>query len=322
VSAGAFRALGALVLLQGLAAGPALGAGAPRPLRYETRAPATVNSWWVLTPDGGVLVFDALRTVHDARAAIARLRAMHRPVRAILLTHGHPDHVTGLATLKAAFRRSKIYAARETEAYLAGKGQDLLRLNVKDRAPGDATMRIPPADVSLDDGQRLRLGGLDIRVMMLGSGEAPGTTVYYIPSYRLAVSGDVLTPRRTPLLAAAKTANWLEQIERLTRSLPAGTMILPGHGPAARLASAAAWQSGYIRKFRAEVLTATRPGSEDGSCVSPAEARRVLTYVRRSYPANDRVALMPGEVLDGLNIEGVGFELTGRTCPGRQNPIR
>jgi hypothetical protein len=31
---------------------------------------------------------------------------------------------------------------------------------------------------------------------------------------------------------------------------------------------------------------------------------------------------MPGEVLDNLNVEGVGFELTGRTCPGRQNPIR
>jgi glyoxylase-like metal-dependent hydrolase (beta-lactamase superfamily II) len=281
-----------------------------------------VNTWWVLTPDGGVLVFDALRTFSDARAAIARLRSSHRSARAILITHAHPDHVTGVVTFKAAFPQARIYLAREGQDYLHGKGRDLLRMNVEARDPGDATAEIPPADVIVADGDSLRIGGIDIRVMMLGDGESPGATVYYLPRYHLAVTGDVVTPHRTPLLAAAKTANWLAQLDRLTRSLPPATTVLPGHGPAVQLGAAAAWQAGYIKRFRAEIEIAIRPESEDGSCVSAPEAQRVLARMRQAYPVVERVARMPSAALDQLNIEGVNFELTGRSCPGTPNPIR
>ena len=58
-------------------------AAALEPMRYETTQEAPVNSWWLPTPDGGVIVFDALRTISDARAAVDVLRKTNRPVHAI-----------------------------------------------------------------------------------------------------------------------------------------------------------------------------------------------------------------------------------------------
>jgi glyoxylase-like metal-dependent hydrolase (beta-lactamase superfamily II) len=80
--------LGVAAVIAGCAT-PAVG-----PQCFETPQEAPVNSWWLPTPDGGVVVVDTLRTFSDARAAINRVRATGQPVHAILITHGHPDHVT------------------------------------------------------------------------------------------------------------------------------------------------------------------------------------------------------------------------------------
>jgi glyoxylase-like metal-dependent hydrolase (beta-lactamase superfamily II) len=301
---------------------PAAPPPASPPLRYETPQDAPVNSWWVPTPDGGLVVFDALRTVSDARAAAAKLHDTGRPVRAILLTHPHPDHVTGLATLKAAFPGAPVYSTAEATQYLAGKGKELLALNVRSRAPGDATDEVPAPDVLLRDRERVVIGGLAIEPHLMGSGESPAATVYHLPAAHLLVVGDILTPGRVPLLAAGRTAAWLAQIAALRRTFPPETRVLPGHGPEIHLWEAAEWQEGYLLAFRDEVRRAVKEASEDGPCVSAAEARRILASVALAYPTQERVARMPPEALDALNVEGVAWELTGRTCPGTQNPIR
>jgi glyoxylase-like metal-dependent hydrolase (beta-lactamase superfamily II) len=291
-------------------------------MRYETPEEAPVNSWWLPTPDGGVVVFDALRTITNARAAVSALQRTGRPVRAILVTHPHPDHVTGLATLKLAFPKAPVYSTAEAVAYLDGKGKTLLAMNVEARARGDATDRIPKPDVLLRDGQRLTIGNLEIQVKLLGTGESPGAAAYYVPSMKTLVVGDILTPRRVPLLAAGHTADWLKQIDILRRMYDPSTRVLPGHGPAAVLAAAADWQEQYINAFRAEVERATRRDTDGGPCVTAPEGQRILAAIRRDHATDERVARMPPDALDGLNLEGVSWELTGRACPGAANPVR
>ena len=291
-------------------------------MRYATPDEAPVNAWWLPTPDGGMLVFDALRTVSDARAAVDSLRRTHRPVRGILITHPHPDHVTGLTTFKEAFPSALIYSTPEAVAYLAGKGKELLEMNVQSFGRTEATDHIPTPDVLLRDGQSLTIGGLEIRVRSLGSGESPAATVYFIPSMDILVSGDILTPRRVPLLAAGRTAAWLEQVDALRQAYDPDTRVLPGHGPATDLGSAADWQESYIEAFRAEVTRATGATSDAGACVSAEEGERVLVTMRREHPTDAPVARLPEGVLDALNLEGVNWELTGKTCPGTANPVR
>jgi glyoxylase-like metal-dependent hydrolase (beta-lactamase superfamily II) len=61
---------------------------------------AFVNAYLVETATGAVAV-DALLTVSDSTAMRHALEEIGKPLRAVLLTHSHPDHYAGLAQLVA-----------------------------------------------------------------------------------------------------------------------------------------------------------------------------------------------------------------------------
>jgi len=69
--------------------------------------------------DDGVIIVDTMTTMEEAAEVLAEFRKITpKPVKAIIYTHSHPDHVFGAEAFVAAAGRPEIYAHETTENHV------------------------------------------------------------------------------------------------------------------------------------------------------------------------------------------------------------
>ncbi len=149
-----------------------------------------------------------------------------RRVSAVLLTHGHFDHILHAAPwLEPGVR---LYVHRLDAPMLSDEA-----LNLSRGITGGVTLRRP--DVLLEDGDEVREAGLTFRVLHT-PGHTPGSVCYLCGDVLLA--GDTLFYRsygRTDLPGGDPAAMWAS-LRRLF-TLDPGVRVYPGHGVATDIGS-------------------------------------------------------------------------------------
>lgn len=156
-----------------------------------------------------------------ARAAEERL-----VVQAILLTHAHLDHITGVAQAKAAFQAPAWLHRDDDFLYGAVEEQGLMF--------GLRVQTQPPVDRFYEPGQRLTIGGLEISVH-LTPGHSPGGVCLEVlenGATQLFV-GDTLfagSIGRTDL-PGGDHETLIRAIRTVLFAFPDDTPVHPGHGP-------------------------------------------------------------------------------------------
>jgi len=186
------------------------------------------NAGFIVTGDG-VVVFDALGTPVLAQMLLARIRDItEEPVKMVIVSHYHADHIYGLQVFKEA--GAKILAPAGAQEYLNSvAAEELLQERRINLSPwvNDQTRLVAP-DRYLKENEKFRLGDVDFTLTMLGSAHSEGDLTLYVEPDRVLFSGDVIFDGRIPWLGDADTRNWLETLRMIEKSHPAE--IIPGHG--------------------------------------------------------------------------------------------
>jgi glyoxylase-like metal-dependent hydrolase (beta-lactamase superfamily II) len=73
---------------------------------------ASVNSY-LFSNGKSLLVMDVLRSSEDAKLLVELIKSKKLPLNQILITHGHPDHYTGIDLLHNEFPKAKIVVASQ-----------------------------------------------------------------------------------------------------------------------------------------------------------------------------------------------------------------
>ena len=188
------------------------------------------NAAFVVTREG-VVVVDALGSPVLARELVAAIaRITPQPIKHIVLTHYHADHIYGLQVFKdlgatvTAHQAGRAYLNSDTAALRLQASRDEL-------APWiDADTRLVPADRWIDQTTRFTLGGVDFVLQPAGPAHTPEDLVVVLPQQQLLIAGDLVFRGRVPFVGQADSGRWIEALNRLLEFKP--RTIVPGHGPA------------------------------------------------------------------------------------------
>jgi glyoxylase-like metal-dependent hydrolase (beta-lactamase superfamily II) len=126
-------------------------------------------------------------------------------VRRVLTTHGHFDHIQAVTQMRDA-------------------GIDV------GIATEDAKM-LPAYDFTIPDDDVIEVGDLRLRTIHT-PGHTPGSTCFLLDGHPILFSGDTLFPGGVgnTTFEGADFSTIIQSVDRRLFTLPAGTLVLPGHG--------------------------------------------------------------------------------------------
>ncbi len=177
----------------------------------------TVNAAFVTTNRGAVII-DTMRQPSDGELLFAHVRARTaKPIRMVINTHFHADHVFG----NAAFPTAPIVATDTTrklmEQQLEGAWEDITANRLQLRLP----------EITFTGCLALHFDEKSLFLRQL-DGHAPGTLVVHIPQRSTLFTSDLVFAGRFPFMGDANIEEWIEALRYLETLDP--EHVIPGHG--------------------------------------------------------------------------------------------
>jgi glyoxylase-like metal-dependent hydrolase (beta-lactamase superfamily II) len=189
-----------------------------------------VNSYLV-EGESGVVAVDTGLLVSDIEALRARLRALHKPLLAILVTHAHPDHFNGVLGL-VKDKEVPVYAATSV-------GRVIEEIADAKRAQWSAVYGAEwPAETYypnslLRDGARVQIDEMSFTVREAGPAESHADSYLLMEASgraTVAFTGDLAFHGTHAYTADGHSGAWLAALDVLAGELAGTGILYPGHG--------------------------------------------------------------------------------------------
>jgi cyclase len=238
----------------------------------KPKSSAGSNAGFVIGDDG-VAVVDTFQDAAAARQLLAEIQKLTKlPIKFVVNTHYHLDHVTGNAVFAEA--GAVIIAHRNVRGWIHTENLKFFGTGIKPEQKAWIDGLFAP-NLVYDSSVELFLGSRRVLVRYF-LGHTGGDSVVSVPDASVYFCGDLFWNKTLPNLIDASTEKWIASDLKMADEGPKATFI-PGHGDVGTAMEVRA-MAAYITDLRAALAQPVKDGLRDDALVNA-----VLPKLKEKY---------------------------------------
>jgi glyoxylase-like metal-dependent hydrolase (beta-lactamase superfamily II) len=185
------------------------------------------NSSTLISGERDAVLVDTFMTVEQCNGLADAIAESGKNLKAIYITHGHPDHFFGLKVLQDRFPNAQALATREVI--------EKMRLQTTPEKLAERRKQFPglPGLIAIAsplEGGDIDLEGEKLVVVKMGHTDTDDTTCLHVPAIGLVVAGDVVYNGIHPFLSESSRQTrleWIAALDKIDALKP--TSVVAGH---------------------------------------------------------------------------------------------
>lgn len=237
-------------------------------------SPSLFASSLIVIRSNHVLVVDSRHDAASADELIATIRGLTElPVRYVVNTHWHGDHVQGNARFREVFPDVRFVGGATIAADMETLGRERL-------AEEGLAIELVPPEITVEHELHLDDGEPAVEIVKVGPAHTRGDVIVRIPAHGVLAIGDLIEDG-FPWFGDGYPSGWADAMDRIAGMIPGvdEPILLGGHTPVLHDRQLFETQREFVRRIAA----AAASGGESGAGVEAAIAAADVAEFRDHF---------------------------------------